>query len=158
MPTTSVSETNANPAQVTGFMQADAFYSPVTLGQPTDPATGGHSKGPARLPYGMGLTGLQTIVPQVLAAAGASKGTAGVITSSLVKVTATTSAQGTILTNKLGAVVFFNNLAAVNTKVYPPTGGQFASATVNTPTTVNAGKGAIFSQVTATQWAVMKSA
>lgn len=51
MPTTSFSQTISNPAQATGSVQADGFFSPVTLGAPigTD-AT--HSKGAAQMPFG----------------------------------------------------------------------------------------------------------
>lgn len=54
MPTSSFSVAVANTTgQALGRVQADGFFSPITLGSPSSPTTGGHSLGPAQFPYGV---------------------------------------------------------------------------------------------------------
>lgn len=53
MPTSSVAVATAQASAANGYMQADGFYSPKAPGVPIDPTTGGHSKGPANLLYGI---------------------------------------------------------------------------------------------------------
>lgn len=155
MATTSVSVTIAAAAaatQANGYMQADGFSSPVTLGQPLSSTTGGHSNGPARHPFGLSM------LTAVVAAAGASAGNAVPITAQVVKVTASTSTEGVILVTTVGSPVFLTVPGAHGAKVYPPTGAGFGTATANVPKTIAAGKGAIFTQISATEWDVIVGA
>lgn len=153
MGTTSVSIAVANvTGQDLGYMQADGFTSPVTLGAPLNSATGGHSKGPALMPFGSKMTAA------VVAAAGATAGNATPITAQVVKVSATSSLKGVILVTTFGSPVFLTIPGTHGAKVYPPTGAGFGAATVNVPKAIAAGKGAIFTQISATEWDVIVGA
>ena len=139
MPMTSVSVTIAASAQATGYMQADGFVSPATLGVPTG-TDGQHSKGPARFPAGIAtgttmpnpsFTGYPSQIPQVLAAVGATQGGAGVITSGVVRVTVTASTEGVRLpTAVTGREVNAYVPGTIGALVYPPVGGRIGTIAV----------------------------
>jgi hypothetical protein len=91
--------------------------------------------------------------PQVLAAAGATQGAAGVITKRRVIVTVTASTEGVILpvptTGQEVAVVV---PGTVGVKVYPHSNGKIDTSSTNAAITLVAGKGSIYMARDLTRW------
>lgn len=92
-------------------------------------------------------------VPQVLAAFGATQGTAGQITSNRVRVTVTASTEGVKLKAvATGAETSIVVPGTVGVKVYPPSNGKLDALSTNTAVALVAGKGSIFLQISGTQY------
>lgn len=160
MPTSSFSVTtpSANSANANGFVQADAFYSPITLGTPIG-TDGSHSKGPLVAPYGIKQSGPDYNGFQTVAAAGATQGAAGAISASggsVVIVTVTASTEGvklpTAVTNLCYNIVV---PGSVGTKIYPGTNAKIDATATNGSIALVAGKGSLFLATSTTQWRVI---
>lgn len=103
--------------------------------------------------------GVQTNTPQILAAAGATQGNAGVITKSTVIVTVTASTEGVKLpTAATGKRVQVFCPGTVGVKVYPNTGDKISTASTNAAVALVADKANLYIAKDATTWAVMKGA
>lgn len=154
MPTTSVSTQTPSTAAADGYMQADGFVSPTTLGVPTA-SNGGHVKGPALFPFGIGaIAGGFSPGGATIAAAGATQGNATAITTTIVQVTATASTEGVKLS---GGLTFVCIPGTVGAKVYPPTNGKIGTHATNVAVVVPAARIGIFCQVSATVWVAAAS-
>lgn len=148
MPTTSFSVTTPAAADATGYVQSDGFVSPVAPGVITG-TDGQHSKGPAKFPFGLGLTGA------TVAAAGASAGNATTVTAALIKVTATASTEGIKLTTAYPLVIVAIP-GGVGSKVYPPTGAILNALSTNTALVQAKQTTSLYAQVSATAWVQLK--
>lgn len=136
----------------TGIVVADGFTGAVngTLGA-TTPATASVTD--------LTVNGIRTEVPQILAAAGASQGTAAAITKSRVIVTVTASTQGVKLpTAATGKVVSVNVGGTVGVLVYPGTSDKISTASTNAAVLLAADKGNIYIAKDAVTWLVTKGA
>lgn len=103
--------------------------------------------------------GSDTHIPQILVAAGATQGTAGVITKSRVIVTVTASTQGVKLpTAVTGLEVAVRVPGTVGVKVYPFAGDKIDAASTNSAQALVAGKGNIFLARDAVTWVTIKGA
>lgn len=101
----------------------------------------------------------ETYIPQVLAAAGATQGTAGVITKSRVIVTVTASTEGVKLpVAATGLEVHVRVPGTVGVKVYPAANGKIDTAATNIAQALVAGKGSIFLARDTTRWVTIKGA
>lgn len=103
--------------------------------------------------------GLTTNVPQVLAAFGATQGTAGVIAASRVIVTVTASTEGVKLpVATTGMEVRVHVPGTIGVKVYPNTNGKLDASSTNTAVVLAAGKATIYFARDTTRWVTMKGA
>lgn len=103
--------------------------------------------------------GIQTFIPQIVAAAGATQGTATQITKSTVSVTVTASTQGVKLpTAATGKRVTVFAAASVGVKVYPATGDNLLGSATNAAVVLAAGKANIYQAVNASVWRVLVGA
>jgi hypothetical protein len=98
-------------------------------------------------------------VPQVLAAAGATQGTAGVITSPTVVVTVTASTEGVklpVAATGMSIKVFCPGTIGV--KVYPGLNGKLDTSSTNVAVVLVAGKANIYFARDTTRWITDKGA
>lgn len=98
-------------------------------------------------------------LPQVLAAAGATQGGAGVITSGNVIVTVTASTQGVklpVAATGLNVRVFCPGTVGV--KLYPNTNARLDTTATNTAVVIAAGKVNVYFARDATRWLTEKGA
>lgn len=131
--------------QGTGTVEADGFTGP--------------SAGAASFPDGITVTGYLNQVPQVVAAAGASQGTATLISTGKVRVTVTASTEGVRLPSAAtGAQVMISVPGAVGVKVYPFLHDKIDAGASNVAQALAAGKTNIYNAYDTTHWTVMKGA
>jgi hypothetical protein len=98
-------------------------------------------------------------LPQVLAAAGATQGTAGVITGGTVIVTVTASTQGVKLpVASTGAQCKVFMPGTVGVKVYPNTNARLDTTATNIAVVLVAGKANVYYARDATRWITDKGA
>lgn len=98
-------------------------------------------------------------LPQVLAAAGATQGGAGVIASSNVIVTVTASTQGVKLpTAATGLSIRVFCPGTIGVKVYPAANGKLDAIATNTAVVLVAGKANVYFARDATRWLTEKGA
>jgi hypothetical protein len=103
--------------------------------------------------------GLVVTTPQILAAAGATQGNAGVITKSTVIVTVTASTQGVKLpTAATGKRFQVFCPGTVGVKVYPNTNDKLSTAATNAAVLLVADKANTYVAKDATTWVVQKGA
>lgn len=96
---------------------------------------------------------------QILAAAGATQGNAGVITRSVVIVTVTASTQGVKLpTAATGKQVRVHCPGTVGVKVYPNTNDKISTASTNVAVALVADKANLYIAKDADVWTVQKGA
>lgn len=102
---------------------------------------------------------LPIVVPQVVAAAGATQGGATLITKQKVRVTVTASTEGVKLpVAATGMVVKVMVPGTIGTKVYPNTNAKLDASATNVAVVLAAGKTNIYEATSTTQWITMKSA
>lgn len=105
------------------------------------------------------LSGQIVVVPQILAAAGATQGTAGVITGSYVIVTVTASTQGVKLpTAATGKYVQVFCPGTKGVLVYPFAGDKISTASTNASVLLVLDKANIYVAKDAITWVVQKGA
>ena len=108
---------------------------------------------------GISNSGLNTNLPQVLAAAGATQGNAGVITNSRVIVTVTASTEGVKLpVAATGLEVRVHVPGTVGVKVYPGVNGKLDASSTITAVVLVAGKATIYYARDTTRWITLKGA
>lgn len=106
-------------------------------------------------------SGARIVGVSTVAAAGASQGNATAISSTAnnVKVTVTASTEGVKLpTAALGRQILVMVPGTVGVKVYPATGASIDAGSANASQTLAAGKSALFTAVSTTQWVTQKGA
>lgn len=149
--------TNYGNDQGTGTVGADGFLGPLdgVVGGNT-PAAGAFTSLSATT---ITNSGLASKTPQIVAAAGASQGTATAISKSLVFVTVTASTEGVKLpTAATGVQVQVICPGTVGVKVYPFTGDKIDAGSTNIAQALVAGKANIYSAKDATSWYTLKGA
>lgn len=108
---------------------------------------------------GITNTGSTLTAIQVLAAAGASQGNAGVITGSKVIVTVTASTEGVKLpVAATGLEIRVHVPGTIGVKVYPATGARINAVATNTADALVAGKANIYMARDTTRWVTLKGA
>ncbi len=105
------------------------------------------------------MNGVAVELPQTLAAAGTSQGTAAAITKSVVMVTVTASSQGVKLpTAATGKRVIVCAASAKGVKVYPFLADRIQGAATNAAVALVLNKSSIFIAADAVNWRVVKGA
>ncbi len=105
------------------------------------------------------ISGLQVFTPTVVAAAGATQGTATAITTSRVIVTVTASAEGVKLpTAATGVEVRIHVPGTVGVSVYPFAGDKIDASSTNSAVVLAAGKATIYYARNTSQWVTLKGA
>lgn len=101
----------------------------------------------------------ETFAPQVLAAVGATQGTAGLITKSRVIVTVTASTEGVKLpVAATGLEVHIMVPGTIGVKTYPNTNARIDAIATNVALALVAGKGNIYLARDTTRWVTIRSA
>jgi hypothetical protein len=88
----------------------------------------------------------------LLTAAGATQGTATLLTGDINIISSGTTNQGVILPTSSAQTLSVINLSGVSINVYPPTGGQIDTIAVNTPYLLPSGFTLYFIAFSTTQW------
>lgn len=153
MGTTSHSITIANPTgQALGRVQADGFYSPIVLGQPTASGSSApFSEGPAQFPFGQA----QTVLTGIVAHSGGGQTLATPLTASVNNIiTVGAAADSVILTGTvIGYSQTVRNSAAANAAaVFPPVGGTINGGSTNASVSLAAGAFATYTLIAANTW------
>ena len=91
-----------------------------------------------------------------ISAAGSTQGTATAITTQIAEVNVVSSGQGVILplTAQIWSTIKVINAAATSLLVYPPTGGQIGTGSVNAGATLGGTTAANYTRVSATVWQI----
>jgi hypothetical protein len=99
-------------------------------------------------------------ITTAITAAGSTQGTATAIYSDVNVVSTAAASTGVLLPSNrsAGDTVEVVNLGANSLSVYPPTGGNINNGAANAAFAVASTKGAVFRQVTATQWTAILGA
>lgn len=99
-------------------------------------------------------------ITTAITAAGSTQGTATAIYSDVNVVSTAAASTGVLLPSNrsAGDTVEVVNLGANSLSVYPPTGGNINTGAANAAFAVASTKGAVFRQVTATQWTAILGA
>lgn len=159
----SVTTPAANAANANGYQQADGFFSPSVLGQPTNPRTGGHAVGSALLQSGIRYNVQNTIT----AHSGGGQGSAFLLIVGINNVTTAAAAADSVIlptfefsANNLVTVgqasVIVRNSAATNAiAVFPQTGGTINGGSANASVSIAAGAFATFALIAANTWIVI---
>jgi hypothetical protein len=148
---------------LTGNGTAGAVTATTLSATGTSTLAAVNASGLVTLSGGAKISGLQTDVPQLVTAAGATQGNATAITSSLaiINVATTASTHGVKLpTASTGLVVTVGNLGAFGTKVYPATGDKIGAASTNAAdsTVLAINKANTYIALNTTLWTVQRGA